>query len=183
MTSPRLVINTEITPGLDRVKGRWIKADKDYTRRNWALMGYWARRAKALTQAAAPVGKTGKFKKGIWAKRYRRSKTIVGFNITVPQPIGTFILKGTKAHKIRAKNASALAFFWDKIGMHVLVPRRGGFKTHVRSDTLWIGKGYVDHPGTKANPFVQRAKRRWWPQMAKELKQSARGYSSDLVDL
>ena len=183
MANPRLVTHTEITPGLDRVKGRWIRADKDFNRRNWDLMGYWARRAKALTQAEAPVGKTGKFKKGIWAKRYRRSKTIVGFNITVPQPIGTFILEGTKRHPITARKARALVFFWPKVGMVTVVPKRGGFSTHVKDNIYWVGKGYVDHPGTKANPFIQKARRRWWPQMAKELKRSARRYSSDLVDL
>ena len=56
-----------------------------------------------------------------------------------------------KPHRIAARNASALSFFWPKIGMRVVVPKRGGFKTHVRKgargETLWIGKGHVDHPG------------------------------------
>ena len=183
MSRPRLVIDTHWTPDLERVQGRWIQADKQFNQRNRALMKQYGRKAKDLTQDEAPKGKTGKFARGIRFRTYARAKTIMGFTITVPQPIGTFILKGTKKHIIKARNASALSFFWAKIGMRAVVPKHGGFKTHVRSDVLWIGKGHVDHPGTKANPFVQRAKRRWWPQMAKEIKGISRDYAADLVDL
>ncbi len=184
MTKPRTFINIKMAPNLERdVKGRWKKASADFNRRNWILMGQYAKKAASYTQADAPEGKTGKFKKSIRARRYRRAKTIVGFTMSMAQPLGTFITKGTKRHIIRARSANALAFFWGKIGMRVVVPKRGGFKTHVRNDVLWVGKGHVNHPGTKANPFHVRAKRRWWPQMAKEIKRISRNYSADLVDV
>ncbi len=56
-------------------------------------------------------------------------------------------------HRIQAKNAKALAFGWPKIGMNVIVPKAGGFKTHVRNGRLWVGKGYVDHPGGTLVPL------------------------------
>jgi len=38
-----------------------------------------------------------------------------------------------------------------------VVPKGGGFKTHMAGGKLWIGKGFVQHPGTTPNPFPARA--------------------------
>lgn len=71
---------------------------------------------------------------------------------------------GARPHVIRAKNAKALAFKWAKIGgMQVFVPKkRGRMGTGVRRGrngmvAFWIGKGYVNHPGNRARPFMVRA--------------------------
>ena len=181
--APRMRLNVELTPGLDRVKGRWVRATKDFNDRNYALMGHYARKASRLTKEEAPVGETGKFKKGIFARRKRRLKTVVGFTLTVPEPLGTFIRKGTKPHRIQARNANALVFPWAAKGLTVVVHKAPSWKTHVSNSVMWSGKGYVDHPGTKANDFVKRAQRRWYPQMAKELKRTARSYTKDLADV
>jgi len=70
-----------------------------------------------------------------------------------------------KPHPIRPRNAGALHFFWGKIGMTVVVPKGGGFKTHARGNTLWVGKGRVDHPGGSLvpliNPLIEDVAQEW----------------------
>lgn len=70
-----------------------------------------------------------------------------------------------RPHIIRAKNKGALAFFWPKVGMMTFVPKRGGFRTHVSRNELFIGKGYVNHPGGSLvpllSPIMQKSKNDW----------------------
>lgn len=70
-----------------------------------------------------------------------------------------------RPHRIAARNASALAFNWQRVGMMTFVPRRGGFRTHVRNGQLWVGKGYVNHPGGSLEPLIvpilQRTSDEW----------------------
>lgn len=49
-----------------------------------------------------------------------------------------FVHEGTRPHGIKARNAPLLKFFWNKVG-HVVE-----FKS-------------VNHPGSKANPFLRNA--------------------------
>jgi hypothetical protein len=99
----------------------------------------------------------------------------------MPEPLATFIIEGTKAHQIAAKQANALFFYWPKIGRNVMVPKGGGFKTHLRGNTLWVGKGHVDHPGTKANPFPTRAMARWMPEARRELARISLRWAQDVT--
>lgn len=71
----------------------------------------------------------------------------IQLNVTAPSE--------ARPHIIRAVNAQALAFFWPKVGMQTFVPKSGGFRTHVRGNALWIGKGYVNHPGGSLEPLMQ----------------------------
>ncbi len=74
-------------------------------------------------------------------------KNNVRLNVTAPAKAGP--------HEIRPRFAGALAFFWPKAGRQVIVPKRGGFKTHVRENgTLMVGKGKVDHPGGTLVPLM-----------------------------
>lgn len=57
--------------------------------------------------------------------------------IAVP-PHAIFVIKGTKPHVIKAKRAPKLVFFWRKVGRVV------SFAS-------------VNHPGTKANNYLDRA--------------------------
>lgn len=68
---------------------------------------------------------------------------------------------GTKPHRIEAKGkaaggAEALAFMWPRVGnAQVFVPRQPTRPTHWQDDdTLIIGKGHVDHPGTKDKKLI-----------------------------
>ncbi len=60
------------------------------------------------------------------------------YAILINSPHWIYVQFGTKPHIIEAVNAKVLSFFWDKVGDQVFFKR-------------------VKHPGTKANPFLDRA--------------------------
>jgi hypothetical protein len=80
---------------------------------------------------------------------------------------------GSAPHRIVARRKKALAFFWPKVGAMTLVPkkrggtgyaiskgrkgRKGKGKISPGGRIFFIGKGYVNHPGTKARPFLMTA--------------------------
>lgn len=83
--------------------------------------------------------------------RLRSSLTVQPFKMTGPYkgeggvgvskrtvPYAGFVMYGTRAHIIRARRARFLRFYWPKVGRVVF------FKS-------------VNHPGTKANRFLERA--------------------------
>lgn len=76
----------------------------------------------------------------------RQTGETVSLNVTVPAR--------ARPHRIYARYAKALAFFWPRVGMQTFVPKRGGFRTHVRNGSLMVGKGYVDHPGGSLVPLM-----------------------------
>lgn len=72
-----------------------------------------------------------------------------------------YIEYGTVAHVIKPKNAGALYFYSPALGMAVMVPKKGGFRSFVNKDGILVsGKGYVNHPGTQAQPFMAPAARK-----------------------
>jgi len=113
--------------------------------------------------------KTAPYNSSSLAKSIRFNTRKVGndvrLNITSPSKAGP--------HKIYPRFANALSFMWPKAGRRVVVPKRGGFKTHVRANgTLFVGKGYVDHPGGSLeplmNPIMQAAGREWLAQRGQQ---------------
>lgn len=80
---------------------------------------------------------------------------------------------GSAPHTIKARRKKALAFFWPHVGAQVIVPlkrgrtgyaiskgrkgRKGKGKISPGGRVFFIGKGYVNHPGTQARPFLMRA--------------------------
>ena len=162
-------IRVEVRPPFRDVKGRFTKANEALLQAKRKEMRGLGREYVRLARDEAPKGKTGKFRGGIGFRTAQKGE-IIQMTAHMPQPLGTFITKGTRPHWIQAKNKKALAFSWPKFGGWVVVPKRGGFRTHVRKGTLWIGKGGVNHPGTTANPFHKRAYRRWRPAATKALR-------------
>jgi hypothetical protein len=163
-------LRVEVRPSFRAIKDtKFAKANEELLRVRRKEMRQLGREYVRFERVEAPEGKTGKFKRGLGFKTFQRGETIV-MTAHMPQPLGRFITEGTKAHWIQAKNKKALFFMWPKFGGPVVVPKKGGFKTHVRKGTLWIGKGGVDHPGTEANPFHKRAYRRWRPGARKALR-------------
>jgi hypothetical protein len=112
--------------------------------------------AKYVGYAREELKKPGRFSEAISFQEFADGQSF-GFYGLSPKPIGHFIILGTKPHKIAPRRANALYFFWTKVGMYTVVPKGGGFKTHVAGGKLWIGKGFVQHPGTPPNPFPSRA--------------------------
>lgn len=77
----------------------------------------------------------------------RQSGETISLNVTVPARAGK--------HRIQARFARALSFFFGRIGMQLIVPRRGGFRTFVKDGRMFSGKGYVDHPGGSMVPLLK----------------------------
>lgn len=92
----------------------------------------------------------------------KRSGTLAVGRIETPVRYALPVHNGTRPHIIRAKTAGALSFYWGKAGSRVIVPKRGaagGRAVRLKNGTLLIGKGYVNHPGTKPRPFYVQALR------------------------
>lgn len=159
-------------PPFRDLKGRFAKADKGLLEDRREMVRVLGRRYVAFAQEEAPK-KKGDFARGIFYRTFNKGDT-VGFNTYMPQPLGKFIVGGTKPHPIAARNKGALYFFWPKVGMFTVVPKGGGFRTHVSGSKLWVGKGYVSHPGTKPNDFTERAYNRWLPEAEPALRQISR---------
>lgn len=115
----------------------------------------WADRAEPLVQSAlkqhAPVGKgpnAGRLRDQI---RYER--TLTGSSLTIRYTSNTpytgYVLHGTQPHMIRPRNARVL--HW--------VNATGGHFAR-----------FVNHPGTKPNPFPKRAVQPLVPELQKRFK-------------
>lgn len=95
----------------------------------------------------------------------RARRTFVAGTVETRVKYATYVHNGTQAHKIFPKGKGALSFDWKKVGMRTVVPKGGrhratGFAGVVKSKKgvyFLIGKGYVNHPGTKARPFLMDA--------------------------
>jgi hypothetical protein len=168
------VLQVITKPPFRDVRGRFVRADAAMLEDRREMVRTLGRRWVEIARTEAPR-KSGDFQRSISYKTFQRGQAIE-LRAYHAQPLGNWIIGGTAPHQIAPKGG-ALYFFWPKIGRFVVVPKGGGFKTHVRKDgNLWVGKGFVSHPGTKANPYTARAYRRWQPLAEVELKRLARGY-------
>ncbi len=135
---------------------RVLNARAGLTQDNRAMVRAQGARYVRLAQEEAPK-RTGEFAQKIFYRTFEAGD-VNEIKVYVPQPLGKWITGGTKPHIIRAKNAPFLRFFWPKVGKVVF------FKS-------------VNHPGTKANPFLGRAYRRWYPGAAGDLRKVASNWS------
>ena len=95
------------------------------------------REAKRL----APV-RTGRLRASIHADPPRFvSPMLVSAPVTASAPYARYVHEGTRPHVIRASRGGALRFHWDKVGREVFFAS-------------------VQHPGSRANPFMMTAARR-----------------------
>jgi hypothetical protein len=168
------IINLTFKPPFRDIAGRFAKANQQLLEDRREMVRTLGRRYVELAKEEAPK-KSGEFAKGHLFRTFIQGDRI-GFNAYSPQPLGTFIIRGTATHHIAANAASALYFFWPKVGMFTVVPKSGGFATHVSDGKLWVGKGYVSHPGTKPNEYTRRAYDRWKPEARPALRQIALRY-------
>jgi len=160
-----MAIKLTIQPVVDRMN----RAQRALWAQSKESVKQLSQRWVSIAQEEAPK-KTGDFAQSIRAQIYETKNPIaLGFRTYMRQPLGNWIIYGTKPHIIRPRNKNALHFFWPKIGKYVVVPKGGGFKTHEQGGKLWVGKGYVNHPGTKPNDFVYRAIARWDKEVEKQI--------------
>lgn len=101
--------------------------------------------------------------RGSHSMSMRVTRTSVTGRVEVGARYAHFVHDGTAPHTIQAKHAKALAFNWKaKGGIRVVVPKGGGKgRTGIRKGKkgayLFVAKGFVRHPGTKARPWLHRA--------------------------
>ncbi len=146
-------------PTFRDLQGRFAKAEKELINIRREELRQEGRALVKLVQKKTEQKvkqRNAKLEKGIRFKTFQRGDN-VELSVTAPEKAAP--------HRIQAKNAKALAFGWPKIGMNVVVPKAGGFSTHVRNGRLWVGKGYVDHPGGSLvplfTPILAAALREW----------------------
>ena len=167
-----------IKPPFRDIKGRFAKAEKGLLDDRREMVRTLGRRYVGLAKQEAPK-RTGRFASKLIYRTFQRGN-VLGFNAYSPEPLGTFIRRGTSPHIIAARSAGALYFYWPKVGMFTVVPKAGGFKTHVAGGKLWIGKGFVNHPGTKENDYQVRAYDQWKPEARPALRQISLRYIARL---
>lgn len=63
-----------------------------------------------------------------------------GWSVVCDAPYALFVHEGTRPHPIVARRAPLLVFYWERVGAVVAFPR-------------------VNHPGTRAQPFLADALR------------------------
>lgn len=99
------------------------------------------RRLLANARAEAPF-KTGRLRANLKVEPFRMTgpyKGEGGVGVSKKDvPYAGYVMYGTKPHVIRARRAKFLRFYWPKVGRVVFFKK-------------------VNHPGTKANRFLERA--------------------------
>ena len=132
------------TSQLKSFLGRYSKESRKLEKDLSSKFFKHGRRLYDLVLDEAPE-KTGKFKSRIQYRTYQGTGKM-GIAITTPLPLGRFIIGGTKPHPIpKGLGGTTLRFFWPK------GPSGAG---------IYYFKS-VQHPGTKPNPFMTRAYKKW----------------------
>lgn len=168
------VLTVRFSPPLRDLLGRFARAEGQLLDDKRDAVRGLGRRWVEIAREEAPKH-TGEFARSIHFRSFERGGS-VGFNAYAKQPLGTFIVRGTPPHSIAARQAGALYFFWPKVGVYAVVPRSGGFKTHMAGGKLWIGKGFVHHPGTVPNEYNVRAYARWKEEARPSMRRIALRY-------
>lgn len=115
-----------------------------------------AKKTENRAQISAPR-RTGTLARSIRTEQASDSRGIF-YRVIADAPHAMSISEGSRPHIIRARNRAALFFHWQRIGRDTVVPRQGGFRTHIgRGGVLFLGKGFIDHPGTQATKWLVKA--------------------------
>lgn len=106
--------------------------------RGQGLTNSVADRTANLARALAPVGRTGDLKRSI---RHRVRRTINGYTAEVysTAPYAIYVHEGTRPHRIEPK------------------PPRKALRFEVGGGPVVVFARGVNHPGTKAQPFLRDA--------------------------
>jgi len=171
-----------VKPTFEHLRDGISQASKNFLENERKAVTFLSQRWVVIAREEAPRGKTGNFRAGMEAVIVGGNNS-TGFFAGSPSPLGKFINEGTRPHRIYPRLAGALYFFWGKISKWTVVPKGGGFKTHVSGDKLFIGKGFVQHPGTQPNPYVDRTFNRWITEAEKEMLKVADNFVLDVVKI
>jgi len=145
------------TPTLQEVEARLVRANANFVKNQRRFIRNTANRFQTQVNRETPVD-TGEFKGKHQIKTRVRSVNDAGFTFSAVHPLSTWIRQGTEAHTIT--------------GNPFLVFNKGGRKWVVRQ---------VQHPGTRANNYVERAKNQWLPGTKSGLRKIASDWIKDFV--
>ena len=144
------VITVTSLPTFRELNGRFARATPALLDAKREGMRGLGRQWIEIAREEAPR-RTGTFIKSLIYRTFETGDT-VGFNTYSAQPLGSYIVLGTRAHLISA-HGRALYFLWENW------PNGKG----------WYAFAHVHHPGTKPNPYHERATERWKPDAEIEL--------------
>lgn len=147
----------EVKPPFRDVIGRFAFATDKLLKDYRVMVQGVGREYTIVAKREAPLGKTGKFRDSISYRTSIRGQNIK-LEILYLQPLGSYITKGTRKHPIVGN--PLLVFYWAK------GPRGAGIY-YFRS---------VMHPGTKPNPFNERAWKKIRPKTRVNLGRIARDW-------
>lgn len=155
-------------PPLRALDGKFSKAKQALIKKRRDELRSEMRRLTRLMQDEAPGRQ---FPRGIRFRTFEEGGQLRG-EIRTPQPLGTFIIEGTRSHPITPKRAKALRFFTG-----TSIPGFG-IEPSGLSGAIFATK--VQHPGTAPNRFHGRAVRRWKPGARAALRRMAVSYTDAL---
>ena len=149
-------------PSFRTIDGRFVKATVELINSMRPRMTKEGFRFKRIAKEETPK-KTGELARSIRFRSFKKGEGRLGFRVYAQEPLMSFVQLGTKPHVIRPKRPGyPLRFFWPRVGKMV----------HFMS---------VNHPGTKPNPVMGRAFRRWIPGARAELMLMATKYSRTIA--
>lgn len=159
----------KMVPTFRGIGGRWETGSKELLNSKRDMVRGLGSQMQDYARQEAPKGRTGKFSENISFRTYIKGKNETGFTISMIQPLGRWIMEGTAPHAIVARNAKALRFLWER------GPRSSGtFTAYHFYVSVW-------NPGTKPNPFMDRAYRRWLPGARADLRKISRDFVRTFV--
>lgn len=144
----------EVNPTFRELNGRFVAANRELLEaRRDEVRVLGGQMVDYLQQEAPKL--TGEFARNIRYRTFQQGDK-VGFTTSSPQPLGKWIVGGTKAHEIRPRG-QGYPLHWVKGGVHYYAYR------------VW-------HPGTKPNDYVSRARDRWEPEAQQALARISTRY-------
>ena len=159
------MINVEFTttPDLAEMARRAGKSQDEIVGYLRQVMARQAVRFRAMGYEAAPK-RTGQYAGSIETQPITGANE-AGFKALSAAPLGTFIQKGTRPHVIRARNARFLVFYRPKTGWVMFLKS----VNHINLLSNYLSQ-FVIHPGTAANPFIERTLNAWLPGIQSDLR-------------
>lgn len=146
-------------PTFRDLQGRFAKAEDALLDIRRDELRQFGRRVVSVMQAEAPK-KTGQFASGI---RFRTTQEgdAVSLSVSSPQPLGKWIVQGTKPH--------------------VITPRGQGYPLRFTVGGTTVFAYRVQHPGTKPNNYPKRAVDQLRPEMSRVLSRISTRFIAKLT--
>lgn len=142
-----------LKPTFRSLSGRFVKASEEVFASHREAIQELGETFTRFAREEAP-SKSGKFRRSI-SVTYSNDQRTMSFRTHHSEPLGSWIIRGTRSHVIRPVRRKALKFYWEK---------------------GWLGPGIyffmrVNHPGTQPNPYLMRTLDRWdWDSQADRLR-------------